>query len=264
MTSRYAYASALTGLALLGAGLSTPAAGEMTGNRYNLTRAYTADVSAAEAYLMTSGERFPILKRLRRHRDRTPAPVIIDVRTVEEHLNGHPPGAYSIPFPRVQSKPDKLDFIGYDVSQDAEKRHIQDEKVGLIGFGAARPQNGIVLEINHFVDYVKSKFPDPATPMYLLCKTGYRSVQAANALVEIGEYNLVYNVYHGYEGKPVYAYDKKSGEPLHPPVELDMLNGTKVEGGKTNLDGWANFQSLPTTTKVQSDRIDLRFTHLYY
>ncbi len=267
MMSRYASASALTGLTLLGIAFATPAAAEMTGNRYNLPREYNADVSAAKAYLMTSGERFPILKHLRRHRDRMPAPVIIDVRTVQEHLDGHPPGAFSMPFPRVQSKPDKLDFIGYDVSASAEGS----EGVKNVGFGAAAPKRGIILQINHFVEYVESVFPDKNRPLYLLCKTGYRSVQAANALVQLGGYNKVYNIWHGYEGKAKYAYDKSTGAPLQPFEMLDLDNDGELkfeEGGKEkidadDLDGWAYFQGLPVTKRVLPQRIDARFIDLY-
>ncbi len=259
MMSRYAFASALTGLALMGTVLCPPASAELTGNRYNLTRMYSADVSAAEAYLATSSSFRHRIGQWRKHKRHTPAPIIIDVRTVQEHLDGHPRGAYSIPFPRVRSKPDKLDFIGYDVSADAELT-LQLENVG---FGAAAPERGIILQVNHFVEYVESVIPDKETPLYLMCKTGYRSVQAANALVQIGKYKNIYNIWHGYAGKPKYAFDKKSGAPVYPAVALDLDNDTQVDSDMEDLDGWANFQGLPTTTRINSRRIDLRFVDLY-
>lgn len=254
MVSRYAYASALTGLALLGAVFSTPAASEgTTGSRYNLPGLYHSEVSAAEAYLLTSGKRHRWLAQLRKHKDRTPAPVILDVRTIKEHLDGHPPGAYSIPFPKVQGSPGSIDYIGYDVSTDPDS----------VGFGATRPERGVLLEIGHFVDYVKTVFPDKRTPILTLCKTGYRSVQAANALAQEG-YTNVRNIWEGYVGKPKYAYDKRTGAPIIAPVVLDLDKDGVVKGDPDDLDGWSRFQGLPTMTKILPGRIDLRFVHLYY
>ncbi len=254
MMSRFSCASALTGLALLGAAFSTPAADEeTTGSRYDLPRAYHSEISAAEAYLLTSGRLRHRLAHWRTHKDRVPKPVILDVRSIKEHLAGHPPGAYSVPFPKVQGSPGDMDYIGYDVSTDPEK----------VGFGATRPERGVLLEIGHFVDYVKTMFPDTRTPIFTLCKTGYRSVQAANALAQEG-YTNVRNIWPGYVGKPKYAYDKRTGAPLNEPRVLDLDNDGVVKDDPDDLDGWANFEGLPTTTRIHPGRIDLRFVHLYY
>ncbi len=266
MMSRYAYASALTGLALLGAAFSSPAADpETSGSRYNLTRLYNSEISAAEAYLLTRGKRPRWLAHWRKNR--TPAPVILDVRTVQEHLDGHPPGAYSVPFPKVRVGPEEYDFIGYDVSEDAEET----QQFKNVGFGAAAPKWGTVLEIRHFVDYVETIFPNKDTPIFTLCKTGYRSVQAANVLTQAG-YTNVSNIWEGYVGKLKFAYDKKSGTPMNSVVPLDLDNDGKViyrdKSGvekidPDDLDGWAHYQGLPTTKNIRPGRIDLRFVHLY-
>ena len=254
MMSRYASATALAGLALLGTGFSTVAADEgPAGSRYNLPRMYHSEVSAAEAHLLTSGHRHWRLAHWRRHREHSPAPVILDVRTIKEHLQGHPPGAYSVPFPKVQGSPGDMDYIGYDVSTDPEN----------VGFGATRPERGTLLEITHFVDYVKTLFPDTRTPILTLCKTGYRSVQAANALAQAG-YTNVRNIWEGYVGKPKYAYNQRTGAPDEKLVPLDLDNDGLIDGDPDDLDGWANYQRLPTTTRVRPQRIDLRFVHLYY
>lgn len=260
--SRYAYVAAFTGLALLGASFSTLGAGEsIPGNRYKLPADYHSEISAAEAYLNTSGRRhLRWIDWVRR--SKAPRAVILDVRTVQEHLDGHPPGAYSIPFPRVQGKPGDIHYIGYDVSTTPEK----------VGFGAPTPNGKQILGIARFAHYVQSVLPDKNTHIYTLCASGYRSVQAANVLANAG-YKNVRNIWAGYKGLPKYAYtSEKPRVPANPPVGLDLDNDNVVEflveGEKKvdsdDLDGWAYFQRLPTTTHLRPDRIDIGFAHLYY
>ena len=50
-----------------------------------------------------------------------------------------------------------------------------------------------------FLDRVRDVAPDPEKPLYLLCRSGQRSFDAATALVEAGYSNLV-NVEEGFEG----------------------------------------------------------------
>lgn len=54
---------------------------------------------------------------------------------------------------------------------------------------------------DNFIATVKESFPDPATPLMLMCRSGNRSASAAKALHEAGYTNL-YNVATGFEGNP--------------------------------------------------------------
>lgn len=54
--------------------------------------------------------------------------------------------------------------------------------------------------LNHdFVPDVKKEIPDKETPVLLLCRSGQRSLAAANALMEAGYTNL-FNIDEGFEG----------------------------------------------------------------
>lgn len=56
------------------------------------------------------------------------------------------------------------------------------------------------MEVNpSFVDEVRSAVPDPATPVYFLCRSGARSKAAAIALTRAG-YASCYNIGGGFEG----------------------------------------------------------------
>jgi rhodanese-related sulfurtransferase len=161
-----------------------------TGNRYGNPTLYLSDISAAQAWLnVTKNKDDKNGKK----------PVIIDVRRVEEYVVGHPVGALSIPFPHVTGSPATANdsangYIGYDISVDPE-----------VGFLATDGKDG-VLPIDDFVNHVKRFVKDKNQPIYLLCATGHRSVQAANALAKYGNYTQVRNIWEGYTGQPKYAY----------------------------------------------------------
>lgn len=88
------------------------------------------------------------------------AAVLLDVRDpLEFSLVGHPAGAVNIPW---KFAPDW------------------------------RPNPG-------FLDGVRQLAPDPATPIYLLCRSGQRSLDAAKALAAAG-YAQLTNVEEGFEG----------------------------------------------------------------
>jgi len=55
------------------------------------------------------------------------------------------------------------------------------------------------LSNRHFVAQVKDLAPDPATPLFLLCRSGQRSMDAAIAL-EIAGFSRLTNIEEGFEG----------------------------------------------------------------
>ena len=219
-------------LAGLGVVSISSAEADTTGNRYGYPVLYQSDVSSAKAWLDVSSKK---------GKNR---PVILDVRRIEEYVAGHPPGSISIPFPHVTGSPTKANdnsngYIGYDISVDPA-----------VGFLAADGKDG-TLPIQEFVAYVESLYPNKDKPLYLLCATGHRSVQAANALAKYGKYTHVRNIWEGYNGQPKYAYT--GNVPTNPLIPLDLNNDDLVDA--KDRDGWAYYQELPTETKLVKRRL---------
>lgn len=223
---------------------ATPETITTTGNRYGNPTLYLSDISSAKAWLNVSKKKDENGKN----------PVIIDVRRVEEFVAGHPVGALSIPFPHVTGSPAKANdsengYIGYDVSVDSE-----------VGFLATDGKDG-TLPIEDFVNHVKRFVKDKNQPIYLLCKTGHRSVQAANALVKYGNYTQVKNIWEGYEGQPKYAYTgavptvTSTGDLANPYkfVQLDLNHDGIFDNN--DKDGWAFYQGLPIETKLVKSKL---------
>lgn len=202
-----------------------------TGNRYNLPRDYMSEVSSAEAYIITNAE------RQREHHGKDHKVVILDVRTVEEYVAGHPRKAYNIPFPHIQSRPNRPDYIGQN------------------------PKD--------FFDYVAAKFPDHNITILTLCRTGYRSVLAANILanpsvwvpeyagMEIEGYPNVRNIWEGFVGNPK-TYTDLNGDTF----ELDVNNDGQITDA--DRDGWSNYQGLPYSFKLKKKRLYLPYLDLYF
>jgi rhodanese-related sulfurtransferase len=219
------------------------------GNRYGLPQIYQSEISAAEAYIVTNND-----KGHKNGNDYAGA-VIIDVRSIPEHVAGHPPKAYNIPFPHVLNRPseanDSTDYIGYDLSGDPDICFVD-------GCDDDTNKDGI-LDPDDFVSYVNSVFPDMDTPILTLCATGYRSVQAANLLTRAG-YTNVRNIWEGYNGQPKYAY---AGPSVKDPLEqLDLNHDNNFDNN--DKDGWAYFQGLPTSTQIHPQRIFSTYSYLYY
>ena len=199
------------------------------GNRYSdtLTRAYHSEISAASAYLNTIKKDRDDHRKHRDDDDEHDA-VIIDVRTVEEYVGGHPPRAYSIPFPHIynrQHNPDKGEYIAQD-------------------------PDDFVAAVNK-LDLPKD------TLIITMCRTGYRSVLAGNLLAAEG-YTNVRNMWQGFKGR---LKQNLAGEDL----DLDgdgVVNGSDPYSG--DLDGWANYQGLPVSMKLKPNRLYEPYFSLYY
>lgn len=228
--------SSLSIITLLATLLNSTAFAEATGNRYNLPRDYQSEVSAAEAYILTTVKREHDERGHDRHDNRNKT-VIIDVRTIEEYVAGHPRKAYNIPYPHIQSRPNRPDYIGQN------------------------PKD--------FFDYVAATFPDRDTPILTLCRTGYRSVLAANILanpsawvpeyagMDIEGYTRVRNIWEGFVGNPK-TYTDLDGNTF----ELDVNNDGQITDA--DRDGWANYQGLPYSLKLKKRRLYLPYLELYF
>lgn len=233
------YLQTLPIAALLSLFLSQSAFAEATGNRYNLPRDYKSEASAAEAYVLTNVEheykdRDDDDKHEEHDRQKT---IIIDVRTVEEYVAGHPRKSHNIPFPHIQSRPNRANYIG------------QNPKA--------------------FYDYVSAKFPDPDTPLLTLCRTGYRSVLAANILanpsawvpeyadLDMPRYTNVRNIWEGFVGNPK-MYTDIDGDDS----PMDVNNDGAITDA--DRDGWSNYQGLPYSLKLKKKRLYLPYLDLYF
>lgn len=193
------------------------------GNRYSgdLTRDYHSEISASSAYLSTLGHgKFRVLEPVQA--------IIIDVRTVEEYVGGHPPDAYSIPFPHIynrQKNPDKGDYIRQE------------------------PED--------FVTAVNALDLPKDTLIITMCRTGYRSVLAGNLLYGEG-YTNVRNMWEGFKGRLNQNLD---GEDL----DLDGIGGVDKDNPYSgDLDGWANYQGLPVSFKLKQSQLHTPYMNMYY
>jgi len=203
--------------------LVTTTVASAEGNRWGLDRRYDSEISAAEAFAATTHHQ---QQHLFKTKEKAKA-VIIDVRTVEEHVGGHPPHSYSIPYPHLynrQHSPAKGDYI---------------------------PQSG-----EDFVAGVDALNLPKDTLIITMCRTGYRSVGAANLLADAG-YTNVRNMWHGFKGK---LKTDVNGD------EADLDGDGVVDGSpySRDLDGWANFQGLPVSYDLQAKRLYAPYLSLYY
>ena len=231
--------SALPIAALLSLFLTQSAFAEATGNRYNLPRDYKSEVSSAEAFVLTNVEHEYKDHDDKDHHagDKHGKTIIIDVRTVEEYVAGHPRKAHNIPFPHIQSRPNNSDYIGQN------------------------PKD--------FYDYVAAKFPDRDTPILTLCRTGYRSVLAANILanpsawvpeyadMDMPGYTNVRNIWEGFVGNTKTFTDLDGNT-----FDLDVNNDGLITDA--DRDGWSNYQGLPYSLKLKKQRLYLPYLDLYF
>jgi rhodanese-related sulfurtransferase len=159
--------------------------------------------------------------------------VLVDVRSIEEFTAGHAPNSDHIPYPRVKGK-DRNDP----------------------SYMAMSPEE--------FLAEVSKRHPDKSTPILTMCASGGRSAMAANILAKAG-YSNVSSVWTGYTGLPLKDVDGNpvdvNGNGVIHGVTLDAEGKPKQDGG--DLDGWAGFNDLPTTTAIDKDRVLERLSGFY-
>jgi len=211
-------------LPLLGALHAAPAFAEeppcpFYENRSGLCGYYHSEISPAEAFVDTVVKRGnwgnPQLR-----------PVILDVRSTPEYKAGHPQHAINAPYPYIYQQ---CDATGRH-PDGACKRSI-----------AQIPQN-----FDFFVEYVKQLIPNKDTPIYTLCRTGVRSVGAANLLTDAG-YTNVRNIWEGFWGIKLTAPKRQAdGSVL---VQNVDINHDGVVDDRDN-NGWRNHYGLPYETRL--------------
>lgn len=192
-------------------------------NRSGICGDYASEISPAEAFLDTVVNRG-------KWSDPSQGAVIIDVRSTPEYKAGHPEHAYNVPSP----------FI-YQYCDPMKGRRPDGACVAGLPSGDVR----IAQPGADFVSYVESIIPDKTTPIYTMCRTGVRSVGAAELLKNAG-YENVRNIWEGFVGVYLEAPFQVNGNTEPGPVDLNH------DGFLTDEDknGWRNHQGLPYETRL--------------
>ena len=206
---------------------------EFNENRSGICGNYHSEISPAEAFVDTVVNRGKWSSHSKhdkwgKHSNR---PVIIDVRSTSEYKAGHPKHSYNVPSPYIyQYCNPQVD--GIDRKPDG----------ACISGGDRIPQPP-----EDFASYVESIIPNKNTPIYTLCRTGVRSVGAAEILTNAG-YTNVRNIWEGFVGVYLTApfQDADQLDPTPLPVDLNH------DGELTDEDknGWRNHQGLPYETRL--------------
>ncbi len=209
---------------LLGVAQALAADTELPANRYDLPRNYHSEISAAAAYISA------VAHEDERDDEHGMHPVIIDVRSIPEYAAGHPKGAYNIPYP----------FIYQECATRAPDGACS-------GGGAKIAQDDATL-----VSAVMAAVPDLNTPIYTLCRTGHRSVLAANILTAAG-YTHVRNIWQGFVGQTKVDFYGNA------PLDLNH-DGQITDADK---DGWRYYQGLPYSKRLSARLIYQPYAYLY-
>lgn len=200
-------------------------------SRSGLCGHYNSQISPAEAFLNA------VVKRGKWSRP-SERPVILDVRSTPEYKAGHPEHSYNVPYPFIY--------------QSCDKRHPDGACAS--GGGPRMAQDDVA-----FVTYVQSIVPDKDTPVYTLCRTGVRSVAAANLLADAG-YTNVRNIWEGFVGINLSA--PKVQADLTVMVETVDLNHDGVVNDM-DKNGWRYHQGLPYETRLLPNLVYRDMAYLY-
>lgn len=173
---------------------------------------------------------------------------VLDVRTRREHAAGHPERSFNIPYPRIDSGVPNQDpsTFYWEVYKNIAKGDVD-------------------------------------RALLTLCRTGSRSIDAANILadplntaadprrsavlmdVETGmdpvPFTNVRNIWEGFVGQYLYAFTGPGTTP-DPTIPLDLNNDDEINSDTADVyahttdanpdkDGWRNFHNLPWDTKIR-------------
>lgn len=187
--------------------------------------------------------------------------VIIDVRSTSEYKAGHPEHSYNVPYPYIYSYCKDVGDPGpQDDRQPDGACKTTDKTQG---------DNGLLNQtVPDFVAYVESIIKNKDTPIYTMCRTGVRSVGAANRLEEAG-YTNVRNMWEGFVGvnlkAPFYVRDA-NGDPVIPLATVDLPVDLNHDGLLTDDDknGWRYHLGLPYDTRLLPPLIYKPDAETYY
>jgi rhodanese-related sulfurtransferase len=202
-------------------------------NRSGLCGYYHSEISSSRAYLDTQNRRD-------KWWGRSPNPVILDVRSTPEYKAGHPEGAVNVPYPYI---------------------YQQCDASGRTADGACKKKvSEIAQDPVAFADYVESLYPDKTTPIYTLCRTGVRSVGAANVLTDRGYLN-VRNIWEGFVGINLTA-PKVQADGTVKTLPVDLNHDGVLDDQDKN--GWRYHLGLPYDTRLLPPLLYQPYAYLYY
>jgi len=237
---------------------------------YAPERHYTADISAARAYV---GTQLPASQRM----------ALIDVRDATEYRLGHPEGARHLPYPRIyqQCQPHP---------SGAPQAQIRSDDGSQCRYGVV-PNSEVRQSAAAFWQAVQEVLPYKDAPVAVLCRTGACAADVANLLVRpdllvdkglAGKgYQTVYAIREGFVGEPMVAVETGSGQVLSTdkkgvkftpaagkqtfyratPVALDVNQDGKIT--QADWGGWRNFLGLPYVMSMQPNLLS-EAAHNYY
>lgn len=209
---------------------------------------YHSEISNTRAFLETVVKRGKWTKPNLR-------PVIIDVRSTSEYKAGHPEHSYNVPYPYIYQYCNDVGVIG-----PQDDRHPD---------GACKSQKSRINQPDpDFVSYVEKLIPNKDTPIYTMCRTGVRSVGAANRLEEAG-YTNVRNMWEGFVGvnlKAPFIVRDANGVPVVPAETEDLPVDLNHDGFLTDADknGWLYHLGLPVDTRLLPPLIYKPDAETYY
>jgi rhodanese-related sulfurtransferase len=178
--------------------------------------------------------------------------LLLDVRSRQEYAAGHPDRAHNIPYPRIDS-----------------------------GHAAQTPTK-------FYEEALKAAKGNLDQPILTLCRTGSRSIDAANILADplntandprrsavddpdAKPFTNVRNIWEGFVGRELFAFE--SGVP-NPTIPLDLNNDGFINDDTADVyahttdanpdkDGWRNFQNLPWSTNIRKPEAYLQDSKQY-
>jgi len=230
---------------------------------YAPERHYTADISAARAYV---GTQLPASQRM----------ALIDVRDATEYRLGHPEGARHLPYPRIyqQCQPHP---------SGAPQAQIRSDDGSQCRYGVV-PDSEVRQDAAAFWQAVQEALPYKDAPVAVLCRTGACAADVANLLARpdllvdkglVGKgYQTVYAIREGFVGEPMVAVEAASGKVLstdkkgekftYPaskqtfysatPVALDVNQDSQIT--QADWSGWRNFLGLPYVLSMQPNLLN--------
>lgn len=260
----------------------------VSGNRYSYDRYYAGDISVSvafqkgvvkSAHLAQYGDKQGKSDKHDKYNKHDKydddSLTIVDVRDATEYAAGHPLGARHIPYPRVFQE---CKLNPANVSDPVTRT----PDGGSCLFGTV-PNTTVAMTDEQLFLYFEAAFPNKAERLALLCRTGSRSVRAANVLSNpektLGSayrgrgYTQVYNIWEGFVGQPLVPIHVNTGRVIggtNDVVPITLDGGVQAFGfkaqqldlnsdGKLDIydnDGWRYHHQLPYSTKMDNSLLN--------
>ena len=179
---------------------------------------------------------------------------VLDVRTRREYAAGHPERAYNIPYPRIDTGYNQDESVFYwEVYKNIAKGNVDQLLLTLCRTGSRSIDAANILAdpLNNALDARR----DPVLPDL---ETGMDPVPFTN----------VRNIWEGFVGQYLYAFTGPGTTP-DPTIPLDLNNKdgintdsadvyTHTADANPDKDGWRNFHNLPWDTLIIKPRAYLQ------